>query len=77
MKGNNGIMEIGDDVIVKETGEQGKIIILEGIPYRRAYVEITPGASGGYTYIRMSSSSGNIETLALNRYEINELKKEK
>jgi len=74
-------MEIGDTVRVKKDGSLGVVRILEGAPHRIAYVEIEPGALGGYVYIRMQVQSWthnrgpnfNPETLALNPYTIDEL----
>lgn len=66
-------MEIGNTVIVKETGEKGKIVILEGIPYKKAYVELSSGAAGNYMYMRIAAKNGSTETLTLNCYKIGEL----
>ncbi|MFW9872242.1 MAG: hypothetical protein ACFFG0_03995 [Candidatus Thorarchaeota archaeon] len=67
-------IEIGDYVIVNKTGAYGKVIILEGCPARKAYVDLVPGADGNYIYLRMEVDN-KIETLALNCYNIKELTK--
>ena len=74
-------MEIGDRVRVKADGSTGTVRILEGVPHRIAYVDVEPGALGGYVYMRMCVQSWthnrgpnfNPETLALNPYDIDKL----
>ena len=72
-------MEIGNLVVVKETGQVGYVRLLEGEPPRRVYVELTPGADGGYIYMRMRVSATytdgkpGIETLTLNVYNANQV----
>jgi hypothetical protein len=74
-------MEIGDRVRVKADGSEGTVMILDGSPPREAYVDIEPGASAGYVYMRIIVESwkpprGPVfkpETLALNPYTIDEL----
>lgn len=75
-------MKIGDLVRVKKTGQEGNIRILEGAPAYKAYVDMIPGAAGGYVYLTMyiaaeeqyiQGEPSGVITLALNPYELDEL----
>ncbi len=75
-------MEVGNTVKVKKTDSRGIIRALEGVPPRKAYVELEPGAEAGYIYLRMFASTedqyilgspAGPQTIPLNIYNINEL----
>ena len=65
-------MEIGNLVVVKETGQCGHVRLLEGVGYAKVYVELLGGPDPKCIYIRMRVSTG-IETLFLNTYDINQV----
>jgi hypothetical protein len=66
---------VGSRVRVKADGSEGIVSILEGVPAYKAYVDMIPGASGGYVYITMMVPSLNPapQTSALNIYYLDEL----
>ncbi len=75
-------VEIGDLVKVKADGSIGIVRILEGVPPYKAYVDMEPGANGGYVYLKLNVPAEDqyIEgeptgpsILALNPYSIDEL----
>ena len=65
-------MEVGNRVKIRKTGSFGTIVALEGTPARKAYVDVEPGADGGYIYLRLLVD-GCIQTMALNIYSLDEL----
>lgn len=70
-------MEVGDYVQIK-SGGVGVVCILEGVPHRKAYVDVAPGADAGYVYFRMVNPKpyehgNNIDTMPLNIYDVNNL----
>lgn len=79
-------IEVGDLVEVKETKQRGRVRIIDGTPpthVNKVWVELSPGADGGYHYMRMCvqscSDSGKpgIDTLTLNRLRPDEIRKVK
>jgi hypothetical protein len=72
---NGKRVEVGDFVRIKADGSEGTVRILEGSPARKAYVDIIPGANGGYVYMRMLAPSlfPAPVTFALNPYDLDEL----
>lgn len=73
-------MEIGNLVVVKETGQVGSIRILEGgCPPHKVYVDLTAGADAGYIYMRMYVSASykdgkpGASTLTLNVYDVDQV----
>jgi hypothetical protein len=66
-------MDVGDLVKVKATGHLGTVMIMEGIPARRVYLDLYPGADNNYVYFRMIDMDGAVNTMALNPYDVDEL----
>ena len=67
-------MEVGDYVQIKSGGVD-LVYILEGVPYRKAYVDVSPGADAGYVYLRMYDQHlGDKVTMPLNIYDVEDLK---
>lgn len=68
---------VGDMVLIKSIGLKGRVYILEGYPARKAWIEVYPGAQGGYLYITMVDPYDYNDTslLTLNVYDITDLEK--
>ncbi len=75
-------MEVGNIIRVKNTPWCGVIRALEGVPPRKAYVDLEPGAVSGYIYLRIFVSAedrhipgdpAGPETMPLNIYNVDEL----
>ncbi|KKM83500.1 hypothetical protein LCGC14_1308730 [marine sediment metagenome] len=75
-------MEVGNIVRVKNTDSRGIIRALEGVPPRKAYVDLEPGAESGYIYLRIFVNAedryipggpAGPETIPLNIYSVDDL----
>ena len=62
---------IGSKVRTKN-GFEGTVVLLEGYPYRKAYVDLESGADNGYIYLTMLVGR-DTELHALNVYDVKEL----
>lgn len=66
-------LEIDDRVVIKKTGQRGVIRILEGMPHKKAYVELSQSDEDNCIYFRMPTIRGDIITKALNHYDMDEI----
>ena len=70
------MIEIGDRVFIKSEKLEGTVHILEGIPTRKAWVEVSTGAQANFRYMKMYDIIEEVtQTLTLNVYDIEDLRK--
>lgn len=69
-------IKVGSLVRIKPDKLEGVVHILEGIPTRKVWVEVFPGAQENYHYMTMYDRAvGTVGLLALNIYDIKDLEK--
>lgn len=65
-------LEIEREVRVKSTGQKGILRLLIGVPYRKAWVSLYPGADAGYQYVTLRTENG-FELETLNEFDADDL----